>query len=181
MKIVLHVCCGICAAGVVERLTLEGHQVRGFFYNPNIHPAPEYDRRLDVAHKVAEELNFPLEAVPYLPEEWFGETVSLANEPEGGKRCEVCFRLRLRRTCLYMEECGWDAFTTTLTVSPRKSAEVINRVGQEVGGDRFMARDFKKKEGFKRATELAKRWTLYRQHYCGCIYSLRESQRALAR
>ena len=75
-----------------------------------------------------------------------------------------------------MEDRGWDAFTTALTVSPRKSAEVINRVGREVGGDRFLARDFKKKEGFKRATELAKRWALYRQHYCGCIYSLRESQ-----
>ena len=181
MRIVLHICCGVCAAGVVERLTMEGHQVIGFFYNPNIHPAPEYGRRLEMAHKVAKELSFPLEAAPYLPEEWFRETVSLANEPEGGKRCEVCFRLRLRRTCLYMEDRGWDAFTTTLTVSPRKSAEVINRVGQEVGGDRFLVRDFKKKEGFKRATELAKRWALYRQHYCGCIYSLRESQRALAR
>lgn len=173
MKIVLHICCGVCAAGVVERLALEGHQVLGLFYNPNIHPQQEYNRRLEVARKVAEELDFPLEVLPYVPEEWFKETDSLENEPEGGRRCEVCFRLRLKQTCLYMEDCGWDAFTTTLTVSPRKSAEVINRVGWEVGGEKFLARDFKKKEGFKRATELAKKWTLYRQDYCGCIYSVR--------
>ena len=174
MKIVLHICCGICAAGVVERLTLEGHQVLGFFYNPNIHPSKEYDRRLEVTYRVAKELNFPLEVAPYIPEEWFKETVSLENEPEGGERCRVCFRLRLERTYLYMRNCGCDAFTTTLTISPHKSAEVINQIGQGIGGDRFLIGDFKKKGGFERAVEMAKKWSLYRQHYCGCIYSLRE-------
>lgn len=173
MKIVLHICCGVCAAGVVERLTLEGHQVLGLFYNPNIHPLEEHNRRLEVAYKVANESNFPLEVAPYTPEVWFKETSSLENEPEGGKRCEVCYRLRLKRTYLYMEDCGYDAFTTTLTVSPHKSAEAINRVGREVGKERFLARNFKKKEGFKRAIELAKKWALYRQDYCGCIYSMR--------
>jgi len=173
MKIVVHICCGVCAAGVVERLTLEGHQVLGLFYNPNIHPQEEYNRRLEVARKVAEELNFPLEVLPYMPEGWFKETESLKKEPEGGRRCEVCFRLRLKKTYLYMEDYGWDAFTTTLTVSPHKSAEVINRVGREIGGEKFLSRDFKKKEGFKRAMELAKKWALYRQDYCGCIYSMR--------
>jgi len=173
MKILLHICCGVCAAGVAERLALEGHQVRGLFYNPNIHPRQEYDRRLEVARKVAQELNFPLEVPPYTPEEWFKETISLANEPEGGRRCEVCFRLRLKRAYLYMKDYGEDAFTTTLTISPHKSVAVINRVGREIGGGRFLARDFKKKEGFKRAMELAKKWALYRQNYCGCIYSMR--------
>ncbi len=176
MKVILHICCGVCAAGVVERLTSEGHEVLGLFYNPNIHPLEEYERRLEATHKVAKELNFPLEAGPYTPEEWFKETSSLENEPEGGKRCEVCFRLRLKKTYLYLLERGWDAFTTTLTVSPRKSAKVINKAGQEIGGDKFLARDFKKKEGFKRATELAKKWALYRQNYCGCIYSMRRSE-----
>ncbi len=173
MKVVLHICCGVCAAGVVERLTLEGHQVLGLFYNPNIHPLEEYERRLEAAYKVANELNFPLEAGPYTPEEWLKETSSLGNEPEGGRRCEVCFRIRLKKTYLYLKDCGWDAFTTTLTVSPRKSADVINQVGQEIGGDTFLVRDFKKKEGFQRAAELAKKWALYRQDYCGCIYSMR--------
>ena len=173
MKIVLHVCCGVCAAGVVERLISEGHQVFGLFYNPNIHPLEEYNRRLEVAYQVAKELNFPLAEIPYTPEEWFKETGSLANEPDGGKRCEICFRLRLKSAYLYMEDNKYDAFTTTLTISPRKSADVINRVGREVGGDRFLVRDFKKKEGFKRATELAKKLDLCRQDYCGCVYSRR--------
>ena len=173
MKIVLHICCGVCAAGVVERLTAEGHQVLGIFYNPNIYPPEEYNRRLEVTRKVAEALKFPLEVPPYTPEEWFKETSSLENEPEGGRRCEVCFRLRLKQAYLYMKEYGWDAFTTTLTISPHKSAEVINRLGQEIGGEKFLVRDFKKKEGFKRAIELAKKWSLYRQNYCGCIYSMR--------
>jgi predicted adenine nucleotide alpha hydrolase (AANH) superfamily ATPase len=173
MKILLHICCGVCAAGVVERLILEGHQVHGLFYNPNIHPRQEYDRRLEVARKVAKELDFPLEVPLYITKEWFNETVSLENEPEGGRRCEVCFRLRLKKAYLYMKDCGADAFTTTLTVSPHKSADVINRVGHEIGGERFLARDFKKKAGFQRATELAKKWALYRQDYCGCIYSMR--------
>lgn len=171
MKIVLHICCGVCAAGVVERLTSEGHQVLGLFYNPNIHPAEEYNRRLEVTYRVAKELNFPLEVAPYVPAEWFKETSSLENEPEGGRRCGVCFRLRLKKTYLYMEDYGWDAFTTTLTISPSKAADVVNQMGQEVGGDKFLVRDFKKQEGFRRTVELAKKWALYRQHYCGCTYS----------
>lgn len=173
MKIVLHICCGVCAAGVVERLTGEGHQILGFFYNPNIHPEEEYKGRLEATHKVAQELDFPLEVAPYTPEEWFNETDSLKDEPEGGKRCEVCFRVRLNKTYLYMRDSGGDAFTTTLTISSHKSAGVINRIGQEIGGDKFLARDFKKRQGFKRAIEFAKQWELYRQNYCGCIYSMR--------
>jgi len=173
VKIVLHICCGVCAAGVVERLTLEGHQVLGLFYNPNIHPLEEYERRLAATCQVAKELNFSLEVGPYTLEEWFEETSSLENEPEGGRRCEVCFRLRLKKTHLYLKDCGWDAFTTTLTISPRKSADTINQAGQEIGGDTFLVRDFKKKQGSQRATELAKKWALYRQNYCGCIYSMR--------
>ena len=92
MKVVLHICCGVCAAGVVERLNTEGHEVYGFFYNPNIHPQEEYERRLEAVRKVAKEMNFPLEVGSYTPEEWFAETRALENEPEGGKRCEVCFR-----------------------------------------------------------------------------------------
>ena len=173
MKIVLHICCGVCAAGVVGRLVLEGHQVLGFFFNSNIHPLAEYHRRLEVTREVAKKLDFPLAVAPYLPEEWFKETTSLEGEPEGGKRCEVCFRLRLKKTCLCMEDQGWDAFATTLTISPHKSAEVINQMGREIGGEKFLVRDFKQQDGFKRAIELARKWALYRQDYCGCIYSMR--------
>ncbi len=173
MKVVLHICCGVCAAGVVERLSAEGHQILGFFYNPNIYPPEEYEKRLEATYRIAEELKFPLEVASYTPEEWFRETISLEHEPEGGKRCEVCFRLRLKKTYFYMVDSGGDAFTTTLTVSPHKSAEVINMVGQEIGGDSFMTRDFKKRDGFSRSIQLAKQWGIYRQNYCGCIYSMK--------
>jgi len=174
MKVVLHICCGVCAAGVVERLAQEGYQVYGLFYNPNIHPLAEYNLRLESARKVAEEMKFPLHEVPYVPEEWFAVAGSLSDEPEGGRRCEVCFRLRLEQTYNYMKESGGDIFATTLTVSPHKSAAIINRIGQDIGGEQFLVRDFKKKEGFKRAMAMAGELSLYRQNYCGCIYSIRE-------
>lgn len=173
MKIVLHICCGVCAAGVAKMLAIEGHQIIGFFYNPNIHPAQEYQKRLEPAHRVAQKLNFPLEAGPYAPEAWLKATEPLKHEPEGGRRCAVCFRLRLEQTYHYLMGCGADAFTTTLTISPHKSAQVINSIGREIGGDKFLARDFKKKEGFNQAMQLAKQWELYHQNYCGCIYSMK--------
>jgi len=174
VKVVLHICCGVCAAGAAEALTAEGHQIIGFFYNPNIHPPEEYQRRLETARKVAQELNFSLEAPAYEPKEWHSLAGSLKDEPEGGKRCQVCFRLRLEKTHDYMAACVADAFTTTLTISPHKSAQAINEIGKEIGGDKFLIRDFKKKDGFKRAMQLAKKWELYRQDYCGCIYSMRK-------
>ncbi len=172
MKVLLHICCGVCAAGVVERLKQEGHEVTGLFYNPNIHPQEEYERRLGVAQSVAKELDFTMEIPPYYPEEWFALAGPLEMESEGGERCQVCFRLRLNMTFQSLDKAGCDAFTTTLTVSPNKKADIINRIGLEVGGDRFIARDFKKKDGFKRSNELANKWGLYRQHYCGCLYSI---------
>ncbi|UCB43014.1 MAG: epoxyqueuosine reductase QueH [Dehalococcoidales bacterium] len=173
MKVLLHVCCGVCAAGVTEQLVAEGHEVIGLFYNPNIHPTEEYTRRLEVADRVAAAFGFPLTVPPYNPDEWFREAEMLASEPEGGKRCEVCFRLRLRKAYDYMMGQQIDVFTTTLTIGPRKSADIINRIGQEIGGDLFLSRDFKKKAGFQRAMELSKQWQLYRQDYCGCVYSIR--------
>ncbi|MDO9333836.1 MAG: epoxyqueuosine reductase QueH [Dehalococcoidales bacterium] len=174
MKVLLHVCCGVCAGSVVERLLSEGHQVTGYFFNPNIHPAIEYEKRLQVAQAVAESIGFPLSAGEYKPESWLKATVGLEKETEGGRRCEVCYRLRLEAAFQFMQEHSFDVFTTTLTVSPHKPAVVVNRVGKEIGGDKFLARDFKKQDGFKRANEIAKKLGLYRQHYCGCVYSLNQ-------
>ncbi len=145
----------------------------GLFYNPNIQPAEEHERRLEAARQTAQELNFPLATSPYTTKEWLQETSGLENEPEGGKRCDICFRLRLGKTYRYLLEQGGDAFTTTLTVSRTKPAEVINKIGQEIGSDRFLPRNFKKKNGFERSAELAGKWGLYRQHYCGCVYSIK--------
>jgi predicted adenine nucleotide alpha hydrolase (AANH) superfamily ATPase len=171
VKIVLHICCGVCAAGVVDTVINEGHQVFGFFSNSNIHPEDEYRRRLETARSVTERMKITLNEDVYDPEEWYAGTKSLAQEPEGGERCTLCFGLRLKRTHQHMLDLGADAYTTTLTVSPRKRADVVNRIGLEISGDRFLARDFKKREGFKRAIERAKAWEIYRQDYCGCSYS----------
>ena len=176
MKVVLHICCGVCAAGVVKTLTEEGHQVIGFFCNPNIHPEEEYHKRLEAVRMVAKELDFPLEVTPYHPDSWLKKTEHLKQEPEGGARCPVCFRIRLEKTFAYLKDCGADAFTTTLTISPHKSAAIVNSIGYEVGRDQFLARDFKKKEGFQRAVQLARQWGLYQQNYCGCIYSMRPAK-----
>jgi len=178
MRILLHICCGVCAAGVAEKLTGEGHDVVGFFFNPNIHPSAEYERRLDVAEQVSRKMGFPLVVGEYRPRDWLQQTLELRHEPEGGRRCEVCFRMRLVETFRQLPRQGADAFTTTLTVSPHKSAALVNRVGREISTPMFLERDFKKKEGFKRSIELAKQWGLYRQDYCGCIYSLREGRSA---
>ncbi len=174
MKVALHICCAICAAGAAERLVQEGHQVCGFYYNPNIYPEEEYRLRLENARKVAKELGFPLTEGPYDPEEWRKAVVSLENEPEGGKRCPICFKLRLEKTYRFMLDSGCEAFASTLTMGSNKPAILIEKIGQEIGGDKFLSRDFKKKEGFKRAGELARQWGLYRQNYCGCEHSLRD-------
>ena len=171
MRIVLHICCGVCAAGAAETLQLEGHQITGFFYNPNIHPRPEYERRLEAAMVIGRALAFPVAVPSYAPAEWEETAGHHGADPEGGSRCEICYRLRLTRTAAFLQEIGWDAMVTTLTVGPRKHASVVNRIGAEIAGDRFLPRDFKKKNGFERAAALARTLGVYRQSYCGCRYS----------
>jgi hypothetical protein len=128
---------------------------------------------LEVARIVTGEFKIPLEVPHYDPGEWYEVAGEMSNEPEDGARCVICYRLRLARTARFLLDTKAEAFTTTLTVSPRKKAIIVNQVGLEVGGDRFLARDFKKQDGYKRSVELARNWELYRQHYCGCIYSIR--------
>ncbi|MDD5398955.1 MAG: epoxyqueuosine reductase QueH [Dehalococcoidia bacterium] len=177
MKVVLHICCGVCAAGAADVLLQEGHQVTGYFYNPNICPEEEYRLRLEAAQRAAEKLKFELVAGPYDVENWNAATKGMGDEPEGGARCSVCYRLRLEKTFGFLLETGADAFTSTLTISPHKQAAEINRIGVEIGGEHFMARDFKKKDGFKRSMEMARSWELYRQNYCGCVYSMRDTRK----
>jgi epoxyqueuosine reductase len=176
MKVALHICCAVCAAGAAERLIQEGHQVVGFYYNPNIYPPEEYRLRLENARIAAAQLAFPLHAGLYQPEEWERLVTGLENEPEGGQRCPLCFKMRLQATYRFMLEAGCQAFASTLSMGSNKSAALIERLAAEIGGEAFLSRDFKKKEGFKRAGELAKQWSLYRQNYCGCRYSLRDRE-----
>jgi predicted adenine nucleotide alpha hydrolase (AANH) superfamily ATPase len=173
MKVLLHICCGVCAAGAAEKLMSEGHELTGYYFNPNIYPVEEYNQRLKAAEIVADIMKFPLIVSPYSPEKWLENTASLSQEPEGGKRCEICFRIRLQATYEYMRISAFDAFTTTLTIGPQKSAAAVNRIGREIGGDKFLIKDLKKQGGFQRANQLAKQLSIYRQNYCGCKYSIR--------
>jgi len=171
-KLLLHICCAVCAGGAIEQLKNEGWQVTGFFYNPNIHPEEEYLKRLNDTKTLLAKWNVPLIEGEYDKEKWFDKIKGFEEEKEGGKRCELCFRMRLEETFEQAKKQNFQCFTTTLTISPHKNSKIINNLGQSVAGDFFVAKDFKKKDGFKRAIQLSKEYNLYHQNYCGCIYSL---------
>ncbi|MDI6752393.1 MAG: epoxyqueuosine reductase QueH [bacterium] len=167
-QILLHICCGVCACSVIERLREDGFEPMGFFYNPNIHPEEEYKRRLGAVRVLSEAMGFSLIEGSYEKERWLELTRGFEKEPERGNRCEVCFSLRLEKTSQKSKELKIP-FTTTLTVSTHKDSQPINRIGK--GFEGFREYNFKKKDGFKRSLDLAKRYNLYHQNYCGCVYS----------
>lgn len=178
MKILLHICCGPCATEALRSFLVEGHTVKGFFYGPNIHPADEYERRLRAAEKVCEKMGVELITGAYDRQRWFELVKGKQNEPEGGARCLVCFRMRLSQTFKRMVGENADRFATTLTISPHKDAVAINSLGAELGGPRYIPTDFKKKGGYLNSVETAKKMGLYRQRYCGCVYSLESALRS---
>lgn len=174
-KLLLHTCCAPCITVPIERLKSD-FEITGFFYNPNIHPKKEYTKRLDEITKWTQQIGIPLIVSKYESGRWLDLVKGLEDEPEGGKRCEVCFRTRLEQTAEYAQKKGFDYFTTTLSISPHKNATMINLIGKEIGekfGVQFFKANFKKKDGFKQSIDLSKKYEFYRQHYCGCIYSLR--------
>ena len=176
-RLLLQSCCGPCSSYVLEALT-PYFRVTVLYYNPNIQPRAEYDLRLENQRKIIAALPTP-SAVDILECDYDGEKYDAAvkgleSEPEGGARCTVCFRLRLEETAKRASELGYDWFCTTLTVSPHKDAERLNQIGKALGeryGVPFLPSDFKKREGYKRSIQLSKEYGLYRQDYCGCLYS----------
>ena len=178
-KLLLHTCCGTCGAWIPQMLA-QDFAVDLFYFNPNIHPREEYARRLADVEKVAEALNLKLIADEYDPRAWFGAVRDLIQEPEGGKRCPVCFELRLRRTAEYAREHGYDCFATNLTIGRNKRADVINPMGERLAveyGVEFLARDFKKQAGFEKSCRHSDTFGVVRQNYCGCVYSRLERLR----
>ncbi|MFH1860631.1 MAG: epoxyqueuosine reductase QueH [bacterium] len=171
--VLLHICCGVCASSVIERLRNDGFEVVGFFYNPNIYPSQEYQRRLDTVAVVAKHLSFQLIEGEYDHNCWLSLIKGLEKEPEAGARCEVCFQMRLEETWKKSREMDVPYFATTLTVSPHKDALIINKIGVATSGndETFLVYDFKKQDGFKKAMEFSRQHSLYRQRYCGCVYS----------
>ncbi len=179
--LLLHSCCGPCSTAVIERLADE-FAITVFYYNPCITDEEEYLRRRDTqkAFLKAYQEKHPGETAitflegSYRPGTFLQLVKGLEDEPEGGRRCHVCFRQRLEQTAMQAQMSGCDWFGTTLTVSPHKNYRKISEIGQEIAlryGLTFLDRDFKKKDGFKRSIELSKEYGLYRQNYCGCDFS----------
>ena len=178
-RLLVHVCCAPDALYVLGLLKDE-YDLAGFFSNSNIHPREEYRRRLEEARKVARTLDLPLLEDDYDPDGWLALTRKFKGEPEKGRRCDVCYAARLKRTAEAAARGGFDAFTTVMSLSPWKKAAVMNRVGRQFGVRykvAFLAGDFKKRDGFKKSVDLSRAHGLYRQDYCGCVYSRRSSPR----
>jgi len=176
-RLLLHSCCGPCAGAVMERLgawfTLEV-----YFYNPNIQDEAEYTRRLEAQRaavaRVQTKYPVSLTEAPYDPTAFTQAATGLEDAPEGGVRCTACFGLRLTATAQLAKEQGIPYFATTLTISPQKDAARLNEIGQTVGaahGVAYLPGDFKKQGGYQRSMALAQAWGLYRQNYCGCLFS----------
>lgn len=176
-KLLLQSCCGPCSTYVLEYLS-KYFEVTVLFYNPNIYPREEYEKRLEAQKEVVARLKsvHPVKLVceDYDHEEFINVTTGLESEPEGGARCIECFRLRLKKTAEIAKALKVDCFTTTLTVSPHKNAEILNSLGKKISeevGIPFLFADFKKREGYKRSIELSRELEIYRQEYCGCEFS----------
>lgn len=181
MKILLHICCGNCSISPVKILRTEGHEFTGFWFNPNIHPAEEYYLRLDSLKKLAGDWNLDVSYIEeYTPEEYFRmyKDASPETPPSFPERCKSCYKLRLERTAQRAKEQGFDAFSTTLLISPYQDFDQIVAVGKELADKYnvlFHVNDYRPE--FRNAMTLAKELGLYRQKFCGCVFSQEERNR----
>lgn len=177
--ILLHSCCGPCSSSVLELLS-KYFDVTVLWYNPNLYPEAEYNKRMETQKQlidaIAEDgVQAKLLVEPWRSEDYFSRIKGLENEPEEGKRCLECFRIRLEETARIASERGFEWFCTTLTVSSRKDAVAINAIGREAEakyGVKWLPSEFKKREGNHRSIILSEKYGLYRQEYCGCVFSL---------
>lgn len=172
-KLLLHSCCGPCSTVVIERLK-DDYNLVVFYFNPNIEPFEEYQKRKLEQQKVCQHFGVNFVDFDYDNKGWHKAVEGLEKEKEGGARCEKCFFVRLLKTAQFAKENKFDVFATTLSVSPHKSTIVINKVGVEISNQLeidFLPESFKKKDGYLRSINLSKDLNLYRQNYCGCLFS----------
>ena len=178
--LLLHSCCAPCSSYVLEYLS-QYFEITLFYYNPNIGRREEYDKRTNELKSLISRVNYPnpvtLIEGEYEPDVFYEMVRGLENEPERGKRCYECYKLRLKKTAELAKALGVDFFTTTLSISPMKNAEWLNSIGEELGSEfeiSYLPSDYKKKGGYQRSIELSREYDLYRQDYCGCVFSLKE-------
>lgn len=176
-KLMLHACCACCASYVLEYLNAD-FEIYLLFCNPNITEADEYEYRYSELKRLVQEMglsdNVKIVDCPYEPESYLSAVNGYEKVKEGGSRCSICFDMRLKTTAEFAKKYGCDYFATTLTISPLKNASNINSIGERISGDfsvEYLPTDFKKKNGYKRSIELSREYNLYRQNYCGCVFS----------
>lgn len=181
-RLFLHSCCAPCSSYVLEYLS-RYFEITVFFYNPNISPAEEYEKRVEEIRRMIGEMEFvhPVKLVEgeYDPQVFFRMAKGMEHIPEGGERCFGCYRLRMEEAARLAKEGNYDYFTTTLSISPLKNAQKINEIGEELAEIyqiSHLPSDFKKKNGYKRSIELSGEYELYRQDYCGCVFSKLERE-----
>ena len=179
--LLLHACCAPCSSATLERLA-EHFRLSILYYNPNIYPPAEYHRREAELERFVEQAGYryPVIELPYEPDEFYTAVKGLEQEPEKGGRCTVCYRLRLEQTARYAAAHGFEWFCTTLSISPMKDPIRINALGQELGEKYnvcFLPSEFRKKDGYKRSLQLSAEYGLYRQDYCGCVFTPRSAGR----
>jgi len=176
-KLLLHSCCAPCSTACIEALK-DYFDITVFYYNPNITDEQEYQKRKAEQIKLLKILSIPFIEGDYNVKDFFDGAKDLANEKEGGKRCEFCIKLRLEKTAEYANNFGFDYFCSTLSVSPHKNSQYINSVGQAITleNTKYLVNNFKKNNGFLRSIRLSNQHNLYRQNYCGCIYSKRQAE-----
>lgn len=182
--LLLHSCCAPCSSYVLEYLS-QYFEITVFYYNPNITSPEEYEHRVEEQKRLISQMPtvYPVRFMEgaYEPSRFTQAVKGLEHIPEGGERCFACFALRLSETAKQAQKMNVDFFTTTLTISPLKNAEKLNEIGEQMAreypGTCFLNSDFKKKNGYKRSTELSREYELYRQDYCGCIYSKLEREK----
>ncbi|MFW0837444.1 MAG: epoxyqueuosine reductase QueH [Candidatus Komeilibacteria bacterium] len=175
-KLLLHACCAPCSIYVVQKLA-QDYNLTIYYYNPNIHPAGEYQKRLQEIIQWSKKEGIALQEADYRPQDWIQTMQGHEWDKEGGERCAMCYDYRLRQTAEFASVHNFPIFSTTLTISPHKKASVINPIGQKLAeeyGIDFLAADWKKQDGFKIACQLSREAGFYRQDYCGCIYSYRD-------
>jgi len=173
-KFLLHTCCAVCSGHVIQQLKKE-FDVMAYFYNPNIHPVTEYEKRKMTLEQYCHKYKIQFIKGEYSWEDWIESVRGSEAEPEGGYRCNICYKIRLEEVARKAKELDCDYFGSTLTISPHKKADIINPIGKEVGekfGIKFYEADWKKQDGFKKACEISREEDFYRQNYCGCVYSI---------
>ena len=182
-SLLLHSCCAPCSSYVLEYLA-PYFDICDFYYNPNISPRQEYEDRKEELVRLIDEMGLSTQVTflegTYQPEDFFAMAKGLEDLPEGGERCFKCYEMRLRESAKIAKEQGAEYFATTLTISPLKNAQKLNEIGERLAeeyGVKYLPSDFKKKNGYKRSVELSAQYELYRQNYCGCVFSKMQAEK----